>query len=245
MLTHARYRLRHAGLLVGLAIFAVAGCGKDEGSTPVATSEPLPALAKAAAEEPKAADPPAPATPEVARRGGEKDDTLSDPSPVGDDAAEEADEPEAPKAAGKSKKKRSRSKKDAPRNRASSASDEPREAPAAEQKVGSLRLKRIQFASSIESREPVDPEETFSAAQTDKLYAFLEISNEAKTESKITVTFIPPMGAHSKVTLKVGDKARWRTWAQRKSPKAIGTWKVVVHDESGRELGHRSFDVTE
>ncbi|MBK6518850.1 MAG: DUF2914 domain-containing protein [Polyangiaceae bacterium] len=244
MLTHAR-TLRFTGLLFGLAIFAAAGCGKDEGSSAVATSEPVPALAKAAPDDSKPDDKRDVAPQATATGLSERDDAIGDAAPPsgGDDEDEQADEPQR-RGAGKSKKKRGRSKKDAPRNRASSSSEEVREAPAAEPKA-SLRLKRIQFASSIESREPVEPEETFSAAQTEKLYAFLELANESKAESKITVTFIPPIGAHSKVTLKVGDKIRWRTWAQRKSPKAIGTWKVVVHDESGRELGHRSFEVTE
>ena len=105
-------------------------------------------------------------------------------------------------------------------------------------------MKRIQFTEKISSREPVEPEETFSA-DTSKLFAFIELANDTKEKTKIVVTFVPPMGSPSNVTLDVGDKARWRTWAQRKSPKAVGTWKVIVKDMAGNELGHRSFEVTE
>jgi len=108
-----------------------------------------------------------------------------------------------------------------------------------------LSIKRIQFSEEIAKREPVNAEETFSAAQTQKLYAFVEIDNPDKKRSRIVVTFVPPMGSPSKVELRVGDKSRWRTWALRRSVKAVGTWTVIVSDPKGGEIGRRSFEVTE
>jgi hypothetical protein len=108
-----------------------------------------------------------------------------------------------------------------------------------------LTIKRIQFSEEISKREPVSAEETFSAAQTGKLYAFVEIDNPEKKRSHVNVTFVPPMGSPSKVELRVGDKSRWRTWALRRSVKAVGTWTVIVSDAKGVEIGRRSFEVTE
>ncbi len=108
-----------------------------------------------------------------------------------------------------------------------------------------LSIKRIQFAESIDKREPVSPEETFSAKQTDKLYAFVELDNPEKARGRVFVSFIPPVGSSSKVELRVGDKSRWRTWALRRNVKAAGTWTVVVKDGKGNELGRRTFEVTE
>jgi hypothetical protein len=108
-----------------------------------------------------------------------------------------------------------------------------------------LAIKRIQFAEEIAKREPVSAEETFSAAQTGKLYAFIEIDNPEKKRSHVLVTFVPPMGSPTKVELRVGDKSRWRTWALRRSVKAVGTWTVIVSDPKGAEIGRRSFEVTE
>ncbi len=141
---------------------------------------------------------------------------------------------------GKGRKRASSASKgdDAPSTEGSSA-----ETPEATAPVP-LRVKRIQFAESIASREPVDPEETFVAGDTDKLYAFIELSNETKKKSKIVVRFIPPGGSSSKVTLDVGDKSRWRTWALRRGVKATGTWTVTVSDADGHEIGRRSFEVT-
>lgn len=108
-----------------------------------------------------------------------------------------------------------------------------------------LSIKRIQFAESIDKREPVSPEETFSAKQTEKLYAFVELDNPGKVRGRVFVSFIPPVGSASKVELRVGDKSRWRTWALRRNVKAAGTWTVVVKDGKGKELGRRTFEVTE
>lgn len=110
---------------------------------------------------------------------------------------------------------------------------------------GHLSIKRIQFAESIDKREPVSPEETFSAAQTEKLYAFVELDNPEKLRGRVFVSFIPPVGSATKVELRVGDKSRWRTWALRRNVKATGTWTVVVKDGKGKELGRRTFEVTE
>ena len=142
-----------------------------------------------------------------------------------------------------SKRTAAKRKKVAARRRASSGGGDTVEPESAA--PGELKLKRIQLAQAIEGREPVDPDETFSARDTDALYAFVEVLNPEKRAGKMFVSFVPPMGAPSKVTLKVGDITRWRTWAKRKSPKAVGTWHVVVSDEKGRELGRRSFEVTE
>lgn len=250
-LTQKTFRTSALALFGGLALLAAAGCSKpkDTGDAPANREEP-PALAKAREEPAKAtvpqnvAPPSVPASKDKARLAG-----SDDAAPEVDEDDEDEDEAVAHEDADTSrrtKKRRSKAKRPSARKRSSSApaSDDDRQEPA-DSAPAVLRLKRIQFSHSVEGREPVEPEETFSAAQTDKLYAFLELSNESKVASKVVVTFIPPMGAHSKVTLDVGDKSRWRTWASRRSPKAVGTWKVVVRDEAGRELGHRSFEVTE
>jgi hypothetical protein len=114
-----------------------------------------------------------------------------------------------------------------------------------EKSATKLSVKRIQFAEEISKREPVAAEETFSAAQTEKLYAFLEIDNPDKKRSHVLVTFVPPMGSPSKVELRVGDKSRWRTWALRRNVKAVGTWTVIVSDAKGDEIGRRTFEVAE
>ncbi|NUO54663.1 MAG: DUF2914 domain-containing protein [Polyangiaceae bacterium] len=179
---------------------------------------------------------------------GEAPKPVSDAEPSEEGAAEDIYE-DSP---ANTKPKRASAKHDKGRKRASTASkgdDAPSTdgagdgTPEATAPVP-LRVKRIQFSESIASREPVDPEETFVAGDTDKLYAFIELSNETKKKSKIVVRFIPPGGSSSKVTLDVGDKSRWRTWALRRGVKTTGTWTVTVSDAEGHEIGRRSFEVT-
>jgi len=141
----------------------------------------------------------------------------------------------------------------------SAASDQPRaskgtrddaepraiEADAPEKTAAPLRLRRIAIAPKIGAREPVGAEDAFSRSEIDQLYAFVELANDGLAETDITVRFVPPAGSSTKVTLDVGPKARWRTWALRRGPRALGTWRVVVTDASGAKLGERSFEVTE
>lgn len=220
-------------VIVGFALAAF-GCGKK--SEPTDAKPEQPALSKPAPEAlPTAIELSKPVP--VAREDAEKPIENAAPTEAEDeDEDAEADQP------GEGKKKRSKSRKTPARKRSSSQSagdDSEVKATAA-----GLRVKRIEFSEKITGREPVEPEETFSASTT-KLFAFVELANDSKEKTQITVTFVPPIGAPTKVTLDVGDKSRWRTWAQRKSPKAIGTWKVIVKDLSGRELAHRTFEVTE
>lgn len=260
-----RRRRRALYWLAGAATaVTLLGCGKSSKEGAPKAEDPL-ALNKPAEEAPKPVlTPPAPApAPTQPKAVKERDEAISDDAPSADDdqaAGEDAEDAPPPKKEKKAQKKaRNKTKKVKGRKRSSSvdaeesaSQDDDKDRAGEDEKdsqkdatIGHVKLKRIQFSHRIEGREPVDPEETFSAAETDQLYAFLELSNDSKQKGKVVVFFIPPQGSRTKVTLDVGDKSRWRTWALRKSPKAIGTWKVVVQDMSGKEIGHRTFEVTE
>lgn len=227
----------------------LAACGKKDAGTEGAKAEDPMALSKpalVAQDTAKPAPQPAPAPqPEAKAPKEQGEEAVEGEAPEGDDEEMLAEEQQ-----GSGKRRAGKTHKPASRKRASTRDASPREPgddgeeePA--EVAGTIRLKRIQFAEKIEAREPIEPEETFSKAETKKLYAFLELSNESKQKAKVTVTFVPPQGKESKVTLNVGDKSRWRTWALRKSVGAVGTWNVIVKDQAGREIGHRSFIVTE
>ncbi|HTJ82528.1 MAG TPA: hypothetical protein VL400_12465, partial [Polyangiaceae bacterium] len=204
---------RNCALSVATLALAV-GCNRDAGPSAGKDSvEPgLPALAKPAGADDgtgsQKAKAETPATAKDLAANGADDAAPTTKDDVDDADGEDADgEDAADRAAPRDKTKRPKM-----RRRASSG-----QADAAPEALvpGKLVLKRIQLAPKIENREPVDAEETFSAGETDALYAFVEIANPEKRTGKIFVTFVPPMGASSKVTLKVGDVTRWRTWAKR------------------------------
>ncbi len=212
-----------------LAALLAVGCGTEkvgEQATPAkdGLEKPPELMRPAGADDHKGA---APAPAAADERGAPQTETDE---PVRDQAPPDDAEP-ARRASAKRGRKRA------------STADKPEAREIAD--VAPVRVKRILFAERISSREPVDPEETFEAGETDKLYAFVELSNESKKKSKIVVRFIPPAGSPTKVTLDVGDKSRWRTWALRRGIQAVGTWTVTVSDESGTELGKRTFEVTE
>jgi len=112
-------------------------------------------------------------------------------------------------------------------------------------KSGELAVKRLQFSQAIAGREPVAPEETFLAAQLEDVYAFIELANPSSKEGQVVVTFVPPSGKPTRVTLDVGAQSRWRTWAKKRAPRAQGTWTVIVSTVGGEELSRGSFEVLE
>ncbi|MFO0616820.1 MAG: DUF2914 domain-containing protein [Polyangiaceae bacterium] len=220
-------------LLLGLA-----ACNKPIDSEP--KKDDLPALAKV--EEAKAPNEQGDATKPGRLQKPEPvadTSTVNDGAPPSDDHASDAadDPPSEPRPTSKHKR---------PAHEDSASSDDGGDDDADKATTPThLAIKRIQFAEAIDKREPVSPEETFSAKQTEKLYAFVELDNPEKARGRVFVHFIPPLGSTSKVELRVGDKSRWRTWALRRSVKAVGTWTVVVKDAKGNELGRRTFEVTE
>jgi hypothetical protein len=112
-------------------------------------------------------------------------------------------------------------------------------------KSGELAVKRLQFSQAIAGREPVDPEQTFAAAQLKDVYAFVELVNPSSKAGEVVVTFVPPAGKATRVTLEVGSKSRWRTWAKKRAPRTQGTWTVIVSTPGGEELSRGSFEVIE
>ncbi len=217
------------GLFLG-ALLLVAGCNKphEEAKPDEAQNNP-PALSKPAhaqGDPEKAVDPTHP----EAKTAPDPEEHGPEPVRKDDDADDDTSDPKAKAHEG--------------RHRASSGPASTRDR-TADAKSSPITVKRILFSEEIDKREPVTPEETFSAAQTDKIYAFVELGNATKEKSHVSVSFIPPMGKTSKVELDVGNKKRWRTWARRAKPTAVGTWTVVVSDDAGTELGRRTFEVTE
>ena len=133
------------------------------------------------------------------------------------------------------------------RARAADARDErdAREAPpeVAGGAPAELRVTRFVVSRGVAGREPVGASSSFGS-EVDKLYAFVELQNEAKAESEVFVSFQPPGGGRSqRVKLEVGPERRWRTWAVTRRLRAEGTWTAVVTSADGRELGRTSFQL--
>ena len=111
--------------------------------------------------------------------------------------------------------------------------------------AGSLQVARLQVARNVSGREPVGVSRSFAAGDADRLFAFVELTNDERTPAEIFVTFTPPGGgAAQRIPLKVGAERRWRTWAATRRVRVPGVWSVTITDAEGRVLGRTSFTVT-
>ena len=238
---------KHAVSILGLGALLVlgAGCGRESGGAqPCASAAPArgdegPALVRAApADEPKEIEADAP--PALGAKAASQDDD-------GADDGEAAPPPKRSKEAAHKGKAGGASERRAPSTTrvASADGDDADKGDASEPAVASatLRVKRLEVATGVAGREPVGAAQSFSLSDDDKLYAFVELDNQARAATHVKVTFVPPKGSATSVKLKVGEAPRWRTWAKRSVGKARGTWQVVVRDDDGHEIGRKSFEV--
>jgi hypothetical protein len=110
--------------------------------------------------------------------------------------------------------------------------------------VGGVTIQRFVTASEIDKREPVDPTSTFGPHH-DRVYAFVEVSNDAESDKSLFVHFIGPNAKVSGgIELEIpASVPRWRTWAYTRHFDAPGLWRVEVRDAEGRLLGALPFEV--
>jgi DUF2914 family protein len=107
-----------------------------------------------------------------------------------------------------------------------------------------LGVKRLVLAHGIDGHEPQDASATFKSSD-DRVYAFVELENPAKTADAISVVFEPPSGpATAQIPLAVGESARFRTWAFTRRATTAGVWTVVIRDAQHRVLARQTFTVT-
>jgi len=112
-------------------------------------------------------------------------------------------------------------------------------------KQAQLVVKRLVVTHGVASREPLAAGKVFVAGRHQRIYAFVEVGNPQRANSKVYVSFVPPNGSErSGVSLRVGRAHRWRTWAYTRLATKPGVWRVVVRDASGKRLATTTFEVT-
>lgn len=110
--------------------------------------------------------------------------------------------------------------------------------------VDGVTIQRFLTTSEISKREPADSPSSFGP-QHEKVYAFVEVSNESETDKSLFVHFIGPNGKVSG-GIELGIPAsvpRWRTWAYTRHFDAPGLWRVEIRDAQGSLLGVLPFEV--
>ncbi|WP_437961528.1 DUF2914 domain-containing protein [Sorangium sp. So ce119] len=210
-------------------------------------SDPRDAVERIAREEP-------PALSRLAqgRPGGDTEGQASAAAPRGDapEAAEEgrsdagridkAGASASARGAARERRRRSGSAADGAGRVAQGGGAEERAAAAPE-----LHVVRLVVSKGIADREPLEPATSFASAEIDRIYAFVELANNDRAASEISVTFAPPDGsAPLRIPLAVGAQRRFRTWAATRKARAPGLWSVTVSDAAGKELARASFTIT-
>lgn len=107
-----------------------------------------------------------------------------------------------------------------------------------------LTIQRLVTAPKVERREPVAASAVFGH-HDEKVYAFVEVSNESDEDKTLLVHFIGPDGQVSGgIELRIPAEApRWRTWAYTRNAKKTGLWRVELRSEDGTLLGALPFEV--
>ena len=110
--------------------------------------------------------------------------------------------------------------------------------------VDGLTIRRFVTASEIAEREPVDPASTFGPDE-ERIYAFVDASNESMLDKSLMVQFIGPNGKVSGgIELVIPASApRWRTWAYTRHAKEPGLWRVEIRDADGTLISALPFEV--
>ena len=121
------------------------------------------------------------------------------------------------------------------------------EAPSFEPELGSfegLTIRRLVATSAIDKREPVFASSVFDH-HDEKIYAFVEASNESEFEKTMVVHFIGPDGRVSGgIELRIPPSVpRWRTWAYTRNAKEPGLWHIEIRNPDGALIGALPFEV--
>ena len=126
----------------------------------------------------------------------------------------------------------------------------PSEEPQAfEPELGSLdgvSIQRLVTAPEVKRREPIAATSVFGH-HDERVYAFVEVSNDSDEDRALLVHFIGPDGQVSGgIELRIpAASPRWRTWAYTRNATTPGLWRVEIRTVDGTLVGALPFEVEE
>jgi hypothetical protein len=107
-----------------------------------------------------------------------------------------------------------------------------------------LSVKRLVIAHGVKEREPVEPSESFTEGEAERIYAFIEVGNPDAVDSTVFVSFVPDKGPEGgPIQLDVGAAPRWRTWAYTRVATKPGSYHAVVRNARGEEIARTRFEI--
>jgi hypothetical protein len=124
---------------------------------------------------------------------------------------------------------------------APTATPVPAEATKAPAPAPSLTISRMEIASNVMDRKPVDVATSFPAG-TEKVYCYLEFK-DVKKEATVNIVWTLGQKEMGKTQLTIKASQKFRTWAAKSLYGMKGGWKVDVLDEKGNILKSATFTV--
>ena len=112
------------------------------------------------------------------------------------------------------------------------------------QEMDGLTIRRLITAPAVEHREPVAASSLFGRGE-ERVYAFLEVSNQSDLGQTLLVHFIgPEQQVSGGIELEIPAAVpRWRTWAHTGHAREPGLWRVEIRSTDGTLLGALPFEV--
>ena len=109
------------------------------------------------------------------------------------------------------------------------------------QEANNLTIEKLVICTSIEDRQPVGVDSTFSK-DVGKLYCF---SNITGAEKQCSISQVWYYKDEQMANIKLNVKAKtWRTWSSKKIVSfATGQWRVDIVSEKGDVLASKKFTI--
>jgi len=115
------------------------------------------------------------------------------------------------------------------------------EAPAAAPSQAAFQVGRLVMATGVADREPVGVASEFPDGPG-PVYCFLE-ATDIREETEALFVWYHEGVERARVSLRLGQGPRWRTWSSKDVTGQPGAWKVEVEDASGAVAGSAEFTV--
>ena len=111
--------------------------------------------------------------------------------------------------------------------------------------ASTIKLDELVVCTNVSNRKPVNGAETFSLAETGRVYTWMRVSG-VKPPQMVKHVYLRNGNVVATVKLKL-KYASMRTWSRKtfKASQAIGDWKVQVITEQGDVLAEKAFTVVE
>lgn len=104
-----------------------------------------------------------------------------------------------------------------------------------------LKITQIEFATSIENREPLGVDTAF-ASSVGTIFCFTRIEGASDT-TQITHSWYYKEQEKARINLTIKSDD-WRTWSSKQIQDSwTGRWRVMIEDDKGNVLATKTFNI--